>query len=79
MTTPGDTLKPCRWRPPMQSVREHRAVATAALQAWKAAQSEPTMTNAELKRLKRTADAAHDTLMNAIADSLGGAYVVRGE
>lgn len=61
------------------TVKELRATATAALQAWQSAQHDPTIPKTELKRLKRTADEAHDRLVNAIADKLGGVHAVPGE
>ena len=60
----------------MSRTQELRATANAMLQAWRDGQADTTLTNAELRKLKQAADAAHDRLMHAVADNLGGTYAV---
>lgn len=50
--------------------KELRAIATAARQAYEAAQHDPTMTNAELKRLKAEADRTHREWLESTTDNL---------
>lgn len=50
--------------------KELRATAQAARQAFEAAQTDPTMTNSELKRLKAEADRTHREWIDGTTDNI---------
>lgn len=67
------------WIITMTTPRELRAVAEAAQKAWQSASTDPTITNAELKRLRRTANETHERWLNSFSDTMTGGRYASGQ